>query len=154
MFEIKVEKAPWDDLEQLAAGLARATPLMRAIAAELESQTEENFEAEGRPHWLGLKPSTIRQRERQGTWPGKILQRSAGGLAASITSDYDDSMAVIGSNKLYAAIQQLGGKAGRNHAVTLPAREYLPVTGQGELQPAAEDGVLRVANDYLRTLCT
>jgi len=154
MFEIKIEKGPWDELEQVADGLSNATPLMRAIAAELESQTEANFEAEGRPHWMGLAPSTKRQREKQGTWPGKILQRSAGGLAASITSEHDADSATIGSNKVYAAIQHLGGQAGRGRKVKIPAREYLPVTAQGDLQPAAEEGVLGVVNDYLRTLCT
>lgn len=153
MFEIKIESGEaFDELAHVAAGIANAAPLMRAIAAELESQTEANFEAEGRPHWLGLKPSTIAQREKQGTWPGKILQRTAGGLAPSITTEHDSDSATIGSNKPYAAIQQLGGQAGRGLKATIPARSYLPIDAQGNLQPEAEEAVMGIVNDYLRRI--
>jgi phage virion morphogenesis protein len=153
MFDIKIEPGKaFQNLEDAAAGIADASPLMRAIAAEFESQTEANFEAEGRPAWLGLKPSTKAQRERQGTWPGKILQRSAGGLAPSIESAYDSSSSEIGSNKVYAAIQHLGGNAGRDHKTIIPARPYLPMDALGNMQPEVEEGVMSVTNDYLRTL--
>ncbi|MRH36805.1 phage virion morphogenesis protein, partial [Escherichia coli] len=32
-------------------------------------------------------------------------------------------------------IHQCGGKTGRNESVELPARPFLPLTGDGELQP-------------------
>ena len=35
---------------------------------------------------------------------------------------------VIGSNLDYAAIHQLGGQAGKNQSVTVPARPYLQLT--------------------------
>ena len=153
MFDIKIEPGKaFDELDHLAAGIADATPLMRSIAAEFESQTEANFEAEGRPAWLGLKPSTIAQRTKHGTWPGRIMQIS-GQLAASYTSAFDQDSAIIGSNKVYAAIQNLGGKAGRGHKAILPARPQVPITPQGDLQPEAEEAVIGIANDYLRTLC-
>lgn len=153
MFDIKIEPGrTFDELDHLAAGIADASPLMAAISTEFLSQTEANFEAEGRPHWLGLKPSTIRQRERQGTWPGKILQRTAGGLAPSISTSYDANSSSIGSNKPYAAIQHLGGKAGRGRKVTIPSRPYLPMDAEGNLQPEAEEAVIGIVNDYLRRI--
>jgi len=51
-----------------------------------------------------------------------------GDLAASITSKYDDNSAVVGTNKVYAAIHQFGGDAGRNKKVKIPARPYLKLT--------------------------
>ena len=48
-----------------------------------------------------------------------------GELAASITSKYDKNSAIVGTNKIYAAIHQFGGKAGRNQKVEIPARPYL-----------------------------
>lgn len=98
---------------RLAGGYHNTTPLARAIAGILEAETEANFAAEGRPHWMGLAPSTIQQRKRAGTWPGKMLQVSAAGLAASIQTRYNRTESVIGSNKVYAAIQHLGGKIER-----------------------------------------
>ena len=46
----------------------------------------------------------------------------------SITTQYDNEAAIIGSNKVYAAIHQLGGQAGKNKKVTIPARPYLKLT--------------------------
>lgn len=98
---------------RLAGGYHNTTPLTRAIAGIFEAETEANFAAEGRPHWMGLAPATIAARKRAGKWPGKMLQVSAAGLAASIQTRYNRTESVIGSNKVYAAIQHLGGKIER-----------------------------------------
>lgn len=139
-------------LTRVAHGCRAPRPLMRAIAGLFESETEANFAAQGRPRWLGLAPATIRARQRKGTWPGKILQVSSGGLAASIATDYGDDFVLVGSNKPYAAIQHAGGQAGRGKKVTIPARPYLPADKDGNLQPTTADGIERLANDYLASL--
>ena len=74
-----------------------------------------------------MAESTKKQRTKQRKWPGQILQVE-GKLAASINTYYDNDSAVIGSNLEYAAIHQLGGQAGRNKAVEIPARPYLFLT--------------------------
>ena len=51
-----------------------------------------------------------------------------GELASSITSCYDYESAIVGSNKVYAAIHQFGGNAGRDKKVQIPARPYLGLT--------------------------
>ena len=63
---------------------------------------------------------------KKGYWPGRILQRR-GELAASITSKYDENSAVVGTNKIYAAIHQFGGNAGRGEKVQIPASPFLQV---------------------------
>lgn len=145
MFEIKVEaKNVMSALDRLAHTGQDMSPVTRMIAQELERQTEKNFAAEGRPKWLGIKP-------RKGREGGQILQ-DTGQLAASITSSHDATSATVGSNKVYAAIHQLGGKTGRGHKVTMPARPFLPIDAQGHLQQEAEENILGLANDYLRRL--
>lgn len=52
----------------------------------------------------------------------------SGQLASSVNTYYDNDSAVIGSNLEYAAIHHLGGQAGRNKKVTVPARPYLMLT--------------------------
>lgn len=152
MFEIKIEsQAVNRALGQIAQGAQDASPLMRSISTEFMDQTEANFEAEGRPKWLGLKPATIEERTRRGTWPGKIMQVS-GQLAASYTTDHDGTSATIGSNKVQAAIQNLGGDAGRGHKSHIEPRPQLPIDAQGNLQPEAEEAVLLLANNYLAGL--
>ncbi len=146
MFEIKIEdQVVMSALGRLAQAGRDMSPVMRTIATEMFTQTEANFAAEGRPKWLGLKNPSER---RKG---GQILQ-DTGQLAASISSSSDATSATVGSNKVYAAIHQLGGKAGRGHKATIPARPFLPVDAQGNLQPEAEDSILGIANNYLANL--
>ena len=102
-------------------------PLMKNIAGIMADSTEENFEEEGRPKWKDLSEKTKTARRKTGHYPGQILQVS-GQLAMSITTQYDNESAVIGSNKVYAAIHQLGGPAGKNKKTTIPARPYLRLT--------------------------
>jgi len=71
-----------------------------------------------------VKKVTIKIRTKKGYWPGKILQMR-GELAASITSEYSENSAIVGTNKTYAAIHQFGGNAGRNKKTEIPARPYL-----------------------------
>jgi len=40
----------------------------------------------------------------------------------------------IGNNRIYGAIHQFGGQAGRGHKVTLPARPYLGINGDDEVE--------------------
>lgn len=70
---------------------------------------------------------TIKKRTKTGHWPGNILQVE-GQLAVSVTTQYDNESAVIGSNWPYARIHQLGGNAGKNKSIAIPARPYLNLT--------------------------
>lgn len=177
MFEIKIEsQAVMSALGRLAQAGQNMSPVMRAVSTELLSQTEANFAAEGRPKWLGISRATLEKRvmsrtkneegvQKKGAirkdgrisksigWivGGRILQ-DTGQLAASISTSHDATSATVGSNKVYAAIHQIGGKAGRGHKATIPARPFLPVDAQGNLQPEAEDSILGIANNYLANL--
>ena len=133
MIKIKVDdKEIRQLLTRLQGRLKDMSPVMRKIAGIMHDAVEENFEKEGRPKWTPLSPATIKQRKREGKWPGKILQRS-GQLAASISEKYDSHSARVGTNKKYAAIQHFGGKAGRGHKVTIPERPFLKLDGEDYL---------------------
>jgi phage virion morphogenesis protein len=124
--EIRIDNKELQDyLIQLAEKTSDLRPLMRNIAGIMADSVEENFAQQGRPKWQQLAKSTIEQRVKAGKWPGMILQLSQGGLASSITSHYDENSAVVGTNKVYAAIHQFGGKAGRGKNVEIPTRPYL-----------------------------
>ena len=123
--EIRLDNKKVEEvLLELAQKTSNLRPLMKNIAGIMADSTEENFKEEGRPKWQDLSEVTKTARRKTGHYPGQILQVS-GQLALSITTQYDDESAVIGSNKVYAAIQQLGGQAGKNKKVTIPARPYL-----------------------------
>lgn len=107
-------------LERLAQATTHRTPLMRSIAGSMESAVLQNFDVGGRPKWLGLK-------YRQG-----IPLVDTENLMGSITSDYTNDTAVVGTNEPYAAIHQFGGKAGRGRKTTIPARPFLKLTPEDE----------------------
>lgn len=131
-------------LNQIEDAIGDLKPLMQSIAAELASQTEENFEHEGRPEWPELSDVTTEKRAKQSHWPGQMLQVSAGGLAASITTHATDSSAIVGSNKPYAAMMQFGGEQAEFPHLwgDIPDRPYLPMDASGVLQPEAEKSLL------------
>ncbi|WP_405119209.1 phage virion morphogenesis protein [Pseudomonas leptonychotis] len=128
-------------------------PLMRGVAVELASITEENFENEGQGSndWVDLSEVTTSRREKTGNWPGQMLQVSAAGLAASITTHADDSSALVGSNKPYAAMMHFGGdKSDFPHLWgDIPGRAYLPMDADGVLQPEAEEAILDLAMAHI-----
>ena len=138
-------------LRKIEWAVGELAPLMRGIAAELASQTEENFGEEGRPEWEDLSDVTTTRREKNGNWPGQMLQVSSAGLAASITTQATDSSALVGSNKPYAAMMQFGGtKSDFPHLWgDIPGRPYLPMDAEGELQPEAEEAILDLAMNHL-----
>lgn len=119
---------------------------MNDIAAVLESATEGSFEAEADPAtgqaWQSLSDAYLKANpKRQG---GKILQASAGGLAASVTADSGDFWAAIGSNKIYAAIHQFGGTDDMPAGPAgIPARPYLGVSREDE------QSMLGILGEYL-----
>ena len=127
--EIQIDNAEVQErLLKIAEKTQSLRPLMKNIAGIMAYSTEENFKNEGRPDkWTDLAESTKKQREKKKKWPGQILQVE-GKLAASINTFYDDDSAIIGSNLDYAAIHQLGGQAGKNKSVSIPARPYLKLT--------------------------
>lgn len=48
----------------------------------------------------------------------------------SITADYNNDSAIVGTNEPYAAIHQFGGMAGRGRKVKIEARPFLQLTSQ------------------------
>ena len=141
-------------LEQLAKAATDLTPAMRKISQTLAFETDQNFRAEGRPRWKALSEVTKQLRQGKKKKPPekgfRILQKT-GSLASSITAHYDESSATVGSNKVYAAIHQFGGQAGRGLKVTIPARPFLPLTADGKLTPETEQAVLDTVLEHLKS---
>lgn len=142
------------ELGRLASRLTHPNKLMAGVAAELLSIAEGNFERESSDgaKWESLSDVTIARREKKGHWPGKKLQVSAGGLAPSVKPFSSTHEAGISASKIYAAIQQLGGKAGRGKKVTIPARPYIPMRKSGdgfELSNEAQGAILQLMRDFM-----
>ncbi|EAS5077712.1 phage virion morphogenesis protein [Salmonella enterica] len=180
MMQLTVKDGPLRRaLKNIAAAGTDMTPLMRAIAGTLATETAVNFEEEGRPPWV---PSLAAQKR-----DGMTLS-DTGHLQRSITTAYDARSAVIGTNVAYARLHQLGGTVKRrardtllyrrtdehhdtvlngfvkkrqanyvqktrigDHTATYPARPFLPVNTDGSLQDGVEQKLLDTALRYLQT---
>jgi phage virion morphogenesis protein len=125
-------------LDKLLSNGTNMLPAMRSIGEVLLSSIEENFLQEGRysdpdswrggsKSWRDLAPATVEQRRKKGRGAHPILQ-VGGDLAASFSSDPTDDSVTVGSNKVQAHILHHGGKAGRNHKVTIPARPIIAIS--------------------------
>jgi phage virion morphogenesis protein len=154
-------------LNNIAALGVNASPLMGALSEDMHAEVMDNFDAEGRPAWMGLKPGTIAARTKRGHWPGKILTET-GRLRGSIQADSGMTWARVGTNEPYARIHQLGGKT-RPHVIKprnkkalafggrvvksvnhpgseIPARPYMVIAEGGRAR------MLRTVSDFLRKL--
>lgn len=168
MLDIKVDSRQAEALlTDAIAKVTRPAELMENVGATLTKVTAFNFLSQGRPGWLGLnKPSERRK-------GGMILQDS-GRLRDSIAATHTDNSVTIGTNVVYAAIHQLGGTT-RPHVILpknklalafngrvvkkvnhpgskIPARPFLPVDHNGELQPEAAIAIEADVSAFLSSL--
>lgn len=122
--------------------------VMRAAAAALRESSEYAFEKQVDPEtgekWADWTDDYREWREEHGHTPGKILTLS-GQLATSLTTDYSDMYAVIGSNKVYAAIHQWGGLPDMKPGpAAIPARSYMGLDDVSE--GSIYDAIQKVLN--------
>lgn len=115
---VKMDLGGLQNLVQgLMQGMHNRQALMDAIGEALVSSTLERFEKSVSPDgksWAANKRG------------GQILV-DTGQLKGSIVYEASSDMVIVGTNKIYAAIHQFGGPAGKNHSVTIEARPYLGI---------------------------
>jgi len=133
-------------LDHITTRARNLRPAMKAIGERLLLTTEERFTAEEDPDgnpWQPLASRTILASLGKGNFHGKrgkvtsramrnakgrkILTRSHQ-LRRSLTYRAGADFVEEGTNKIYGAIHQLGGKAGRGRKVEIPQRAYLGIT--------------------------
>nr|DAR81641.1 MAG TPA: virion morphogenesis protein [Bacteriophage sp.] len=130
-------------LNHLVQTLQQPRRMMSAIAQELDTLTQDNFTrgAFGTKKWK--KSEAAKKRSGQ-----TLLD--TGTLRDSVTTETGANFARIGTNVEYAAVHHLGGNAGKNHSVHLPARPFLPIDGNKNLQNGGETRLLDVAKRALQ----
>lgn len=130
-------------LQSLHARMRDMRPFMKNAGEILVEGTKERFETmkdpEGKP-WKPLSPKYAAAKKRN---RGRILTLT-GQLGETIRYQLEGSSTVlVGSNKVYAAIHQLGGNAGRKLAARIPARPYLGISERDRVR------LLELAEHYM-----
>lgn len=133
MFDVKIENqvvlARLTHLKAIGRNMSR---VMGKIARLLHNVTEDAFAHERSP--FGVVWKAIHRE-------GKILQDS-GLLAASIAHSSGSDFAQLSAGKIYAAIHQFSGMAGRGKKTKIDARPYMPIDKDGNLAPKTESMIL------------
>lgn len=136
--QVKIEDQGLKDLlVKLQSRTSNLTPVMKTIGEIVRGSVVRNFEQEREPSGKRWQPSL-----RALIGGGKTLTDRAI-LRNSINVKAGRDRVAVGTNVVYAAIHQFGGKAGRGHKVNLPARPFLGV--RDEDWPEIKASVL----DYL-----
>ena len=98
--------------------------LLDGVGALVASQTQERIASEKRgPDGTAWQPWAERTAARRHAGQSLLVQE--GHLRDSIHHVVTDNEVRVGSDMIYAAIHQFGGRAGRGHAAEIPARPYL-----------------------------
>ncbi len=126
-------------LARLQERTGNLTPVMRTIGEIVRESVIRNFEEERAPDGKRWKPSL-----RAILTGGKTLTDRAI-LRNSLNVRPSRDRVAVGTNVIYAAIHQLGGKAGRGHKVNIPARPFLGVRDKDwtEIKAAVGDYLVR-----------
>ena len=115
------DKRAHASIGRLLDTLANPRPALDEIGARLVASTLERFRSESAPD------GTPWQRSLRALVQGGQTLQDTGRLRDSIQHVVRGDGVDIGSNLVYAAIHQFGGKAGKGRAVTLAARPYLGI---------------------------
>jgi phage virion morphogenesis protein len=147
-------------LSQLQERTRNLKPAMSIVGQIVRNSVIKNFMQGGRPEkWKPLAEATIlggiRKKDftKKGRLREPVSRRLRGDkvlidtarLMNSITSKAFADHAEVGTNVIYSAIHQFGGKAGRGKKVTIPARPFLMVQDEdwSEIKAALTEYLLK-----------
>lgn len=159
-------------LKALSDKVGNLQPVLQTIGEGITERTKHRFDTSTAPDGTPWKPNSAATLAMLGARlggqkskvkkDGSLNARGARQLAGKkpLIGDSQDlrrqftlaasaSSVTVGNTMQYAAIHQFGGKAGRGHKVTIPARPFLPVRLDGTLYPDEQALVLQALNYFL-----
>lgn len=148
-FDVKVDLAQLGAAENLLQHLADVKPrdILQVAVPLVESQTRRRIETEktapdGTP-WPDWSPAYAAERPS-----GASLLESSGALLDSISSSIEGDVGIVGSNKVYARIQNDGGKT-RPHKIKPRNKKALAFGGRGPFGAVNHPGSNIPARQFL-----
>lgn len=168
-FIIQLDAQPvLDALNRLQAAGQALSPVLRAIGEDMVERSKQRFVTGTAPdgtRWQANAQATIEAfvaakggigetgkinaRGQVAAMNKRPLHGHSGDLAKQIFSQVTHDSLTVYTSPLYAAIQQLGGMAGRGKRVAIPARPFLPLTASRQLDPQEQQQVLDALNAHL-----
>jgi len=119
-------------------------PLL-AMGTQVESIAQRAFDDPG----MRITAWQARKKSKKGDEARPLLIKSTA-LRKSFFVKVNGDSVEIGNPMPYAAIHQFGGKTGRGHKVTIPARPFFPFNKSGAMAPWAMEKVAKAAEAAMR----
>lgn len=172
-FSIEIQdKAVKSALQTLAARVNSMEPVLQTLGEGIVERTKRRFDTSTAPDGQPWKPNStstlamlsnrlagsksnvkkdgsLNAKGSRALANKKPLIGESQDLRRQILASVTGNTLTIRSTPKYAAIQQFGGKAGKGHKVTIPARPFLPVKPDGTLYPEEQAQTLKAINAYL-----
>ncbi len=143
------------NLRKIRDGISPA--LIKKAKAAGPSASQRHLKAMGRAVISVSKRAFTDSSLRPTAWvprldslPHVLLQKSTMLRKSIRVISVSNGKVVVGSDRKYAVIHQLGGKAGRKRSAKIPARPYMPFK-QSRLSPAGKRAVERALVASLRS---
>lgn len=118
------------ELRRLRKAGTDLRPVLEDIASALEASTQQRFLDQVGPDGVTWEKHSEATEDKRGVRAEKL--RDEQHLFDSLGSDADNDEAIVGANRIYARIHQLGGQAGRGRKVKIPERPYLGLSRDDE----------------------
>lgn len=144
---LKIKIGTRELLKDVIRRIQNPVAALSVIGEIIHSSILSNFEWGGRPKkWKQLSNITVEKRRAENHWPGRILQVKgvSGGLLGAISYRAFNDKVVWSANKVYAAIHNYGGQAGRGLKVNIPQREFMLVQDEDwqEINDTMQDFII------------
>lgn len=159
-----------DVLQKLERRMGNLRPVLQSIGDDVVERAKQRFDTSTAPDgssWAPLSSVTLSQyasglgkgyrkkngelnkRGQSALTSRKPLIGESGDLSRQIAATATPESVTILSSPVYAAIHQFGGMAGRGLTVKIPARPFLPVDQNSNLDPGERELILNTLSDYL-----
>ena len=144
-----------DMLKQLQDGNALSQSTFNTIGNMISNSIEFAFENQKSPFgksWKPLKQSTLAQKVKRGG--SERILRDSGHLADNWHIASDNKSVTVSNNSsckgfAYGLSHQFGANAERGGKSKIPARPFLPVDSNGELEPNLKENIKSFLNDEI-----
>lgn len=143
-FNVEIDDAAIQrELKRKLSKLDNLGPFYEAVGDLALNWVQDRFDTETAPDgssWQALAPSTLKNRLGKNGSGALTILRDRGIFVETFNKEFNSHQVRIGTGAVQGAIQHFGGKTGRNHATTIPARPILgiPTGGERELIETAE----------------
>jgi phage gpG-like protein len=161
-----------DALTQMSERVENAQPYLGAVGEDMVARVKQRFATSTGPDGVRWKANTqatiMNYLSKRGAFSGKTgkilakgqvlaankrpLQGQSGDLARQQIYQATANSLTVGSTMVYAAMMQFGGKkAIYSHLWgDIPARQYMPITADGNLYPDEQELIINQLRDYLQ----